>query len=148
MFIEHDCNCIVQLHTFAEASRLERDTSAPCAAYYPLEVDSTMRIGATGLVQLLDEEINTDKFVIRRFYLTDTREALSKTVYHYEYLPPISTNDAFENGLCIPSVFTHHLFEFIGQISKRSSGTNQPRLVAVHCGYVPFAKGLSQFEDR
>ncbi|CAF2263567.1 unnamed protein product [Rotaria magnacalcarata] len=127
MFIEHDSNCIVQLHTMAESS-------PKCPLYYPNDYDTTMKIGSTTLLKLIQKELLQEKMIIREFCLTDTREALSKTIYHFEYLPPISTNDEFENGQCFPSILTNSLFDFIGYINKRQHTTNHDRYITVHCG--------------
>ncbi|UJR14734.1 hypothetical protein I4U23_001726 [Adineta vaga] len=127
MFIEHDCDCIVQLHTIEELS-------PKCANYYPQDLNSTMKISSTSLLKLVNEEIIQEKFISRQFCLTDTREALSKTIFHYEYLSPISTNDQHTNGQCIPIELTHYFFDFIGQINKRSTTPNQTRYITVHCG--------------
>ncbi|CAF0809474.1 unnamed protein product [Adineta steineri] len=128
MFIEHDCNCIVQLHTIIESS-------PKCAIYYPNDIDTTMKISSTSLLKLIGKEIIQEKFIVRQFCLADTRETLSKIIYHYEYLLPISTNDEYENGQsCIPSTLTHSLFDFIGYINKQSNISNQTRYITVHCG--------------
>ncbi|CAF1064624.1 unnamed protein product [Rotaria sordida] len=127
MFIEHDSNCIVQLHTIS-------DSSPKCPMYYPNDFDTTMKIGSTTLLKLIQKEFIQEKMIIREFCLTDTREALSKTIYHFEYLLPISTNDEFENGQCFPSILTNSLFDFIGYINKRQHTTNHDRYITVHCG--------------
>ncbi|CAF1581861.1 unnamed protein product [Rotaria sp. Silwood1] len=127
MFIEHDSNCIVQLHTI-------NDSSPKCPIYYPNDFDTTMKIGSTTLLKLIQKELIQEKMIIREFCLTDTREALSKTIYHFEYLLPISTNDEFENGQCFPSILTNSLFDFIGYINKRQHTTNHDRYITVHCG--------------
>ena len=88
-----------------------------------------MKISSTTLLKLLTKETVEDKFIIRQFYLTDTRETLSKIIYHYEYLLPLSTNDEHENGECIPTILNHSLFDFIGHIK------NQNRSMTIHCGY-------------
>jgi hypothetical protein len=90
-----------------------------------------MKIGSTSLLKLIKKEIIQEKFIIRQFCLTDTRETLSKIIYHYEYLLPISTNDEYEYGQCIPTILTHHFFEFIGYINKRLEN----RYITIHCGY-------------
>ncbi|CAF0818956.1 unnamed protein product [Adineta ricciae] len=129
MFIEYDCDCIVQLHTIEQSS-------PKCADYYPDDdINSTMKIGSTSLLKLIDKEIVQEKFISRRFCLIDTRETLSKTIFHYEYLSPLTTNDLCADGQCIPTGLTHHFFDFIGQINKRSNTTNRARYIAVHCGY-------------
>ncbi len=94
-----------------------------------------MKIGSTSLLRLIEKEIIQEKFIIRQFCLTDTREALSKIIYQYEYLLPISTNDEYENRQCIPMVLTHSLFDFIGLINKRSNRSHQDRYITIHCGY-------------
>jgi len=94
-----------------------------------------MKIGSTSLLKLIKKEIIQDKFIIRQFCLTDTRETLSKIIYHYEYLLPLSTNDEYENGQCIPTIIKHSLFDFIGHINKRPDINNQNRYITVHCGY-------------
>jgi hypothetical protein len=91
-----------------------------------------MKIGSTSLLKLIDKQIIQNKFIIRQFSLIDTREALSKIIYHYEYLIPISTNDEYENGQCIPTLLTHSLFDFIGHINRRSDIN---RYITIHCGY-------------
>lgn len=93
-----------------------------------------MKIGSTTLLKLIQKELIQEKMIIREFCLTDTREALSKTIYHFEYLPPISTNDEFENGQSYPSILTNSLFDFIGYVNKRQRGTNHDRYITVHCG--------------
>jgi protein tyrosine phosphatase len=95
-----------------------------------------MKISSTSLLKLLRKEIIDDKFIIRQFYLTDTRETLSKIIDHYEYLPPLSTNDEYE---CIPTILTHCLFDFIGHIK------NQNRPMIIHCGYERSLTLLIQF---
>ena len=95
-----------------------------------------MKIGSTSLLKLIDKEIVQEKFVSRRFCLIDTRETLSKTIFHYEYLPPLTTNDLCADGQCIPTGVTHHFYDFIGQINKRSNTMNRARYIAVHCGSV------------
>ncbi|CAF3582983.1 unnamed protein product [Adineta steineri] len=127
MFIEHDSNCIVQLHTIT-------DSSPKCPIYYPNDFDTTMKIGSTTLLKLVQKELIQEKIIIREFCLTDTREALSKTIYHFEYLLPISTNDEYENGQCIPTNLLSSLFDFIGYINKRQHTTNHDRYITVHCG--------------
>ncbi|CAF1375675.1 unnamed protein product [Rotaria sordida] len=127
MFIEHDTNCIVQLHTIIESS-------TKCAIYYPNDIDTTMKIGTTSLLKLLEKEFIEDKYIIRQFCLTDTRESLSKTIYQYEYLVPICNNDEYENEQCIPTVLIHNLFDFIGHINKRLDKNNHNRYITVHCG--------------
>jgi hypothetical protein len=94
-----------------------------------------MKIGSTTLLKLVQKELIQDKMIIRELCLTDTREALSKIIYHYEYLLPICTNDEYENGHCIPTVLSHSLFDFIGHINKRQHTTNHDRYITVHCGY-------------
>ena len=94
-----------------------------------------MKIGSTTLLKLVQKELIQDKMTIREFCLTDTREALSKTIYHFEYLLPISTNDELENGQCFPTVLTSSLFDFIGHINKRQHAANHDRYITVHCGY-------------
>lgn len=93
-----------------------------------------MKIGSTTLLKLVQKEYIQEKMIIREFCLTDTREALSKTIYHYEYLFPISTNDDYENGQCIPTILNNSLFDFIGYINKRQRSTNHDRFITVHCG--------------
>jgi predicted protein tyrosine phosphatase len=88
-----------------------------------------MKISSTSLLKLLEKEIIENKFIIRKFYLTDTRETLSKIIYHYEYLLPLSTNDEYDNEQCIPTILTHNLFDFIGHMK------NQNRTMVIHCGY-------------
>ena len=88
-----------------------------------------MKISSTSLVKLLTKETIQDKFIIRQFCLTDTREAMSKIIYHYEYLLPISTNDEYENGQSIPTILTNSLFDFIGYINKRQHITNHDRYI-------------------
>ncbi|UJR31995.1 hypothetical protein I4U23_019465 [Adineta vaga] len=127
MFIEHDSNCIVQLHTISESS-------PKCPIYYPNDFDTTMKIGSTTLLKLVNKELIQEKFIIREFCLTDTREAMSKTICHFEYLLPISTNDEYENGQCIPTILSNSLFDFIGHINKRQHTTNHDRFITVHCG--------------
>ena len=95
-----------------------------------------MKIGSTSLLKLVEKTIIQELFIIRQFCLTDTREALSKTIYQYEYLLPISTNDDYENKQCIPTILTSSLFDFIGHINKRPNISNQDRYITVHCGYV------------
>ncbi len=85
-----------------------------------------MKISSTSLLKLIEKEMIQEKFIIRQFCLTDTRETLSKIIYHYEYLLPITTNDQE----CIPTVLTHSLFDFIGHINKRS----ERNYITVHCG--------------
>jgi hypothetical protein len=87
-----------------------------------------MKIGSTSLLKLLTKEVIQEKFILRQFCLTDTRETLSKIIYHYEYLLPISMNDEYD---CIPMTITHSLFDFIGQINKRSDIN---RSITIHCG--------------
>lgn len=87
-----------------------------------------MKISSTSLLKLLRKEIVEERYIVRQFYLTDTRETLSKMIYHYEYLLPISTNDEYEHGECIPTILTHSLFDFIGRIKNQ----NQP--MTIHCG--------------
>ncbi|CAF3984653.1 unnamed protein product [Rotaria sp. Silwood1] len=128
MFIEHDSNCIVQLHTTIESS------SSKCAIYYPNDVDTTMKISTNILLKLIEKEIIEDKYIIRQFTLTDIREALSKTIYHYEYLIPICNNDEYENEQCIPMVLVNNLLDFIGHINKRLDKSNHNRYITVHCG--------------
>jgi protein tyrosine phosphatase len=83
-----------------------------------------MKISSTSLVKLLTKEIIENKFIIREFYLTDTRETLSKIIYHYEYLLPLTMDDE----QCIPTILTHSLFDFIGHIK------DQNRPMVIHCG--------------
>jgi len=90
----------------------------------------TMKIGSTSLIKLISKDIIQEKMIIRELCLTDTREALAKTIYHFEYLLPISTNDEYDNDRCFPTLLTHTLFDFIGHINKRSTD----RYVTVHCG--------------
>jgi len=97
-----------------------------------------MKIGSTTLLKLVQKEFIQEKMIIREFCLTDTREALSKTIHHFEYLLPISTNDEYENGQCIPTILTNSLFDFIGYINKRQHSTNHDRYITVHCGYDRF----------
>ncbi|CAF2805874.1 unnamed protein product [Rotaria sp. Silwood2] len=128
IFIEHDSNCIVQLHTTIESS-------SKCAIYYPNDIDCTMKISTTILLKLVENEIIEEKYIIRQFCLTDTRESLSKIIYHYEYLIPICNNDEYENEQCIPTVLIHSLFDFIGHINKQLDRSNHNRYITVHCGY-------------
>jgi hypothetical protein len=93
-----------------------------------------MKIGSTTLLKLVQKEFIQEKLVIRELCLTDTREALSKTIVHFEYLLPISTNDDYENEHCIPTALTHSLFDFIGHINKRRPTTNHDRFITVHSG--------------
>jgi hypothetical protein len=86
-----------------------------------------MKISSTSLLQLIEKEIIQGIFIIRQFCLTDTRETLSKTIYHYEYLLPMTTNDDRE---CIPTILSHSLFDFIGHINKQSDRNH----VTIHCG--------------
>jgi hypothetical protein len=101
-----------------------------------------MKIGSTSLLKLVQKELIQEKIFIREFCLTDTREALSKTIYHFEYLLPICTNDEYENGQCIPTILTNSLFDFIGFINKRQHTTNHDRYITVHCGYDSFRENV------
>jgi hypothetical protein len=121
MFIEHDSNCIVQLHTIIEIQ-------PSCAVYYPNDIDIIMKISSTCLLKLLTKEIIQDKYIIRQFCLTDTRENLSKIIYHYEYLIPITTNDDYETEQCIPTILTSTFFDFISYI------INHNQYITIHCG--------------
>jgi hypothetical protein len=107
-----------------------------------------MKIGSTSLLKLVEKEIIQEKLIIRHFCLTDTREALSKTISHFEYLIPISTNDQDGNGQCIPTVLTHSLFDFIGLINKRPQTNNQDQYITVHCGYVIKSTFLKYIKER
>ena len=138
MLIEHNCNCIVQLHTILEVKSLGKvssekalfvlQSSVVCANYYPNEIDRMMKISSTSLIKLLRKEIFEEKYILRQFYLTDTRETLSKIISHYEYLIPISTNDQYENDQCLPTNLKQSLFDFIGRVD------NQNRPIIIHCG--------------
>ena len=139
MLIEHNCHCVVQLHTLLEVSpsssireeefvRSILQSSPACANYYPNELDRMMKISSTSLIKLLRKETFDDKYILRQFYLTDTRDTLSKTIYHYEYLIPITTNDQYETEQCLPTNCKHSLFDFIGRIE------NDNRPIIVHGG--------------
>jgi len=93
-----------------------------------------MKIGSTTLIKLIQKEYLQEKILLREFSLTDTREALSKTIYHFEYLQPISTNDEFDIQQCLPTILSNSLFDFIGYINKRQKTTNHDRLITIHCG--------------
>jgi len=127
MFIEHDTDCIVQIHTIT-------DSSPKCPIYYPNDYESTMKIGSTTLLKLVEKEFIQDTMIIRQFCLTDTREALSKTIFHFEYLPPIASNDEHENEHCLPTMLTNSLIDFIGHINKRRLSNHHDRFITVHCG--------------
>lgn len=93
-----------------------------------------MKIGSNSLLNLIEKELIEDKYIIRQFRLTDTRESLSKIIYQYEYLLPICNNDEYDNEQCTPTVFIQNLFDFINYLSKQSPTTNQSRYITVHCG--------------
>ncbi|CAM2720785.1 unnamed protein product [Rotaria socialis] len=127
MFLEHDSNTIVQLHTVEEPC-------PPCPIYYPNDVDTSMKISSTILLKLIEKQIIDEKYIIRQFCLTDARECESKTIYQYEYLLPLCNNDEYENEQCTPTVLVQNLFDFMGYVSKRSNQNNQNRYITVHCG--------------
>ena len=93
-----------------------------------------MKIGSTTLLKLVQKELLQERMIIREFCLTDTREALSKSIYHFEYLPPLSSNDEYENEHSMPTMLTSSLFDFIGHINKRQHTSNHDRFITVHCG--------------
>lgn len=118
-------HCSVHLHL---------QSSPKCPIYYPNDYETTMKIGSTTLLKLIEKEFLQETMIIRQFSLTDTREALSKTIFHFEYLPPIATDDEYENEHCQPTGLTHSLFDFIGQINKRRPENAHHRFITVHCG--------------
>ena len=113
---------------------LSVQSSPKCPIYYPNDYETTMKIGSTTLLKLVEKEFIQDTMIIRQLCLTDTREALSKTILHFEYLPPIASNDEHENEHCLPTMLTHSLIDFIGQINKRRATTHHDRFITVHCG--------------
>ena len=101
-----------------------------------------MKISSTSLLKLLSKENFQEKFILRQFYLTDTRETLAKIIYHYEYLLPLTTNDQFEAKESIPTSLTHSLFDFIGQINKKFDRNS---FITIHCGY---EEGGEEIDER
>ncbi|CAF0843224.1 unnamed protein product [Didymodactylos carnosus] len=126
LFVEHESNCIVQLHT-------AYTNEIPCPIYYPDELGSTMKIGSTTLIKLVHKEILGSKMILREIDLTDTREALSKTIYHFEYLIQITNNDNIQT--CTPTTLNdiNNLFDFIGQVRKQHRLCGE-KYITVHCG--------------
>ncbi|CAF0883631.1 unnamed protein product [Didymodactylos carnosus] len=127
LFIEHESNCIVQLHT-------SYTVEPSCPIYYPDELGVTMKIGSTTLIKLVHKEILESKMILREINLTDTREALAKTIYHFEYLIQITNND--NSQTCIPTTLNgiNNLFDFIGQVRKQQRLCGE-KYIIVHCGY-------------